>query len=688
MIEQDTFESTIQELLHTNDEFVQTLNEWSETHSFSNPVEALSHRAALISYYQHQTRVQNPTELLQQHETTIANPFNFLDFTSTNIDTEPSEISIHDAYQSLPTEQRLGTGEFYTPPWIASLLSEWVCNNSRLDTTSIIDPSVGTGRLLTSPQTQHVSHVTGVEIKPTPAILASIALQSHGFTKNSSSIRLQDFFDMSTENVFDGSIANPPYIRHENITNKTHVRSHLPETYTENGLTPINNRTDLYAYFLTKTTQLLRDGANIGWIIPSKWLIAEYGPSIKQFLLDHYDVHGIVQVSEELFSDALVDTVLVFATKNTGQSSNNSTSFISLNNRVNAQTLFSLLNTNVSTPQAYQHNNASQVVFPQSVLTSLTRTNWAQYVSSPPVALRIHNSDSTVPLEQFVNVDYGIKTGFNDFFILSQNTVNQYDIDARFIRPIIPTIRATNGYETGTSQTNSFILSIEPRVDTIQLPNNSQEAVDTLFSLGYTGVASYIENNEPETIPPSIQGERAWFIRDETLPSPIGFPLAFDTDHRVLLLDNTVLVSNRFASITPNYGVDVNLVHAVLNSWVMALEIETQARVTGGGAINFACRDIESLNIIDLQQINSQKKNALIRLSHLLCDNDTNKEQVRNDITNIVLEEIGVDVDCETIKHTTRALMRKRRGEQYTLPETNITVSIETPDTQSTLDGW
>lgn len=687
-----THEKQIKALSQTNPQFNTTLTNWTNKYNFTNPIDALTHRAALISYCQKITSVESPFKLINAQSNTIPNPFEYINFPLNESESQCTNTnsSVHHTYQSLPAEQRLGSGEFYTPEWVAHLLSKWVTNETTRSVNSIIDPSVGTGRLLTAFDPDKIQNVTGVEIKPTPAIIGSIALQSHGFTQHNSTIHLQDFFDMKPDTLFDGSVANPPYIRHENITNKSHVRSHLPEQYQESGHTPISNRADLYSYFLTKTTQHLHEGANIAWLIPSKWLIAEYGPSIKQFLLDHYDVRGIVTMNDVLFDDALVDTVLLFATKESNTEKKTSgTSFISFKERIAHDTLFELFDKTVTEPEAIQSQSTSQIVFPQESLHDMVDDNWSQYLSSPPVALALRNSKHTTSLDSFVSIDYGIKTGLNDFFFVSQTVVDEYGIEPCFLKPIIPSIRDTIGYESGQNESETYILSIEANVDGVQLPNNGAESVNMLHSLGYGGIVSYIEENRPEPIPPSTKGKRAWFVRESVMPSPIGFPLALDTDHRVLMLDDSVLVSNRFASVTPKYGYDKEVLHAVLNSWLVSLEIETQGRVTGGGAINFACSDIRKMNIVDINDISEKNKDKLRMLSRKLRQSGAETEQTRKKITTVLLESvIDVDITTDIIEQTVVALMNRRRKQEYTIPTVDVDFSITNRNTQSKIQNW
>ncbi len=79
------------------------------------------------------------------------------------------------------------------------------------------------------------------------------------------------------DTTFTVIVGNPPYIRHERLDKN--YKSALLERY------PIAVSTwDLYAYFILRAYELLEEGGVLGFIVSNKWLRAEYGEPLREFL--------------------------------------------------------------------------------------------------------------------------------------------------------------------------------------------------------------------------------------------------------------------------------------------------------------------------------------------------------------------------------------------------------------------
>ena len=104
---------------------------------------------------------------------------------------------------------------------------------------------------------------------------------------------------------FDIVLANPPYVRKENIPAdaKPFLREHYGAA--------ISGRSDLYCSFYARAVQLLRPGGMHVFICSSAWLDAEYGAKLQRYLLDATVVRAIIDSSvEKQFSTANVNTII------------------------------------------------------------------------------------------------------------------------------------------------------------------------------------------------------------------------------------------------------------------------------------------------------------------------------------------------------------------------------------------
>ncbi|MDQ7033612.1 MAG: TaqI-like C-terminal specificity domain-containing protein [Anaerolineae bacterium] len=87
------------------------------------------------------------------------------------------------------------------------------------------------------------------------------------------------FPDVFERGGFDVVIGNPPYVRQETLAIgfKEYAQSAY-ETYAGTA--------DLYVYFVEKGYKLLRENGRMGYILPNKWLRANYGKKLREFLHD------------------------------------------------------------------------------------------------------------------------------------------------------------------------------------------------------------------------------------------------------------------------------------------------------------------------------------------------------------------------------------------------------------------
>ncbi|HUU29021.1 MAG TPA: TaqI-like C-terminal specificity domain-containing protein [archaeon] len=86
----------------------------------------------------------------------------------------------------------------------------------------------------------------------------------------------KEFPEIMQSGGFDAVIGNPPYVRQESLGElKTYFREHY-QTY--HGIA------DLYVYFIEKGVSLLRSSGWFGIIVANKWMRANYGQPLRQWM--------------------------------------------------------------------------------------------------------------------------------------------------------------------------------------------------------------------------------------------------------------------------------------------------------------------------------------------------------------------------------------------------------------------
>lgn len=103
---------------------------------------------------------------------------------------------------------------------------------------------------------------------------------------------------------FDIVLGNPPYVNARTIkeTDKIYLREHYRQ---------LHGAYDLYVAFLLRGRQLLKDDGRYGWIVPNKFLIADYADKALDFLIKD-SLKAVVDVSTfEVFSDVGVYPIIL-----------------------------------------------------------------------------------------------------------------------------------------------------------------------------------------------------------------------------------------------------------------------------------------------------------------------------------------------------------------------------------------
>ncbi len=108
---------------------------------------------------------------------------------------------------------------------------------------------------------------------------------------------------------FDVIIGNPPYVRIQTLP-KDEVR------YFSNHYKSAMSNYDIYALFVERGFQLLREGGMLGFILPKKFFTASYGEGLRDMLSKCNAVYEIVDFGhKQVFEGATTYTCLLFLRK-------------------------------------------------------------------------------------------------------------------------------------------------------------------------------------------------------------------------------------------------------------------------------------------------------------------------------------------------------------------------------------
>jgi hypothetical protein len=205
------------------------------------------------------------------------------------------------------------------------------------------------------------------------------------------------FSEVFEDGGFDIIIGNPPYIQlQKNAGKLANALSRLGyETFARTG--------DIYAIFYEKGWQLLKDGGHLTFITSNKWMRAAYGEKLRRFLSNKANPKLLIDLAGvKVFKSATVDTNIL-----TFQKGEN-------NHKCYAVTFGG----------DYRNENFREYVNKKGFLTDLFKTG-APWIISNPVESKLKEKIENIgkPLKDWdVKINYGIKTGCNEAFIIDGRT--------------------------------------------------------------------------------------------------------------------------------------------------------------------------------------------------------------------------------------------------------------------------
>ena len=222
---------------------------------------------------------------------------------------------------------------------------------------------------------------------------------------------------------FDIVIGNPPYIQLQNNGGE------LARLYQDCHFKTFARTGDIYCLFYERGWQLLKNGGHLCFITSNKWMRAGYGEKTREFFADETNPIQLIDFAGvKIFESATVDTNILLFSK----SANQHKTICAVTSKENKDSV----------------KNLSDFVQQQNTVCEFNSSD--SWVILSPIEQNIKRKIEAVgtPLKDWdIQINYGIKTGFNDAFIISTDkrneilancqTEDERQRTAELIRPIL-----------------------------------------------------------------------------------------------------------------------------------------------------------------------------------------------------------------------------------------------------------
>ena len=208
-----------------------------------------------------------------------------------------------------PTSQKI-RGGYYTPRILADYLCRWAIR-SRSD--RMIEPSCGDGSFVSAaaPLLGEKGLITAVEIVPREIEKAKKAVNG---SRVPTEWKCGSFFDVVTPLLkgrkYDAAVGNPPFIRFQYFDRQERDRAfHLVNSF---GYRP-TGLANAWITFVQLSAELLRDGGRLAMVVPAELLQVKYAAELRYRLPMMFEDVYIVAFDELVFPGIQQEVVLLLA---------------------------------------------------------------------------------------------------------------------------------------------------------------------------------------------------------------------------------------------------------------------------------------------------------------------------------------------------------------------------------------
>lgn len=316
-------------------------------------------------------------------------------------------------FKELQTEQKL-RGGYYTPGDLAGFLVRWVAG---VNPKSILEPSCGDGVFF-----QNIAVDVGdptmiaFEIDGEEAQKACERATASGLTNVT--VKADDFLGWALQTIeegefrFDAVVGNPPFIRYQ----------YLPPTFQDLAAKifsaldcTFTKHTNAWVPFIMASFALLQPGGRLAMVVPAEIIHVMHARSLRAYLAANSRRITIVDPEELWFAGTLQGAVLLLAEKKRP-----------INDRAEGLGIYPV--------RGRQFINANpEAVFnaPAPVDGKTMEHKWTTALLEPQTRYVLNGLVGVKSIRRFdevAQVDVGIVTGANKFFLVADQTVQQFGL--------------------------------------------------------------------------------------------------------------------------------------------------------------------------------------------------------------------------------------------------------------------
>lgn len=486
-------------------------------------------------------------------------------------------------------------GGYYTPDKISEFIAEWAI---RTTTDSVLEPSCGDGSFLSAVTTRYRElGATDAQIRDNILGIELDNAEAKKSAQYGTTVVCKDFFTYYQEKIedqaqFDVIVGNPPFIRYQHFTEE--YRKIAFFLMNKHGFQP-NRLTNIWLPFLVLSCKALKPTGRVGMVIPAELFQVDYAAEARQFLSTFFDKLTLVTFKRLVFEDIQQEIILLLGERGCDK---HGIRVVELNDMADliAQGQTCLENTEL---KELDHS----------------RDKWVKYYLSNEELelLKRLNSDSRISnATDLFEVNVGLVSGENDFFIMNRATVDEFNLQQSVI-PIISRSEQLKGVQL-TNEDYSNLIELGKKVFFFAPGNKELDALtDEEKVYIQWGEEKGFNKNYKCRIRPK------WYHVPQTWCADAFLIRQAHLYQRMILNEKKALVTDTLHKVRFFDGIDGKQVAAAfLNIYTFALS-ETLGRSYGGGVLTFEPGEMRKIRIpmqmaeqLDLSKIDRWQRNGEI----------------------------------------------------------------------------
>lgn len=462
-------------------------------------------------------------------------------------------------------------GGYYTPADLATFLARWV---SKISPNRTLEPSCGDGIFFEAINNSKLSgEIVGFELDEAEAHKSQERAQTLGLSRIN--IRASDFLGWALEAMdnkterFDAVIGNPPFIRYQ----------YLPALFQDRAQAifdrlgcKFTKHTNAWVSFVLASFELLRPGGRLAMVVPSEIIHVMHAQSLRLYLGANARRLIVVDPEELWFDGTLQGAVLLLVEKKKATDYAEGLGLYPVRGR-----------------DFLQFDPEDVFNTPQSINGKTVEGKWTRALLAPTTRELLDELIATNLARRFdevADVDVGIVTGANKFFLVEDETVRRFGLQ-KWAYPMFGRSEHCPGIIYDDEQHQANASSGKP-TNFIWFKDTSVERT----KLG----KQYIEQGLKESLHTRYKCRirSPWYAVPSVYSTEIGMLKRSHDTPRLILNKVGAYTTDTAYRIRAKEGTAEQLVYSFLNG-LTALSAELEGRHYGGGVLELVPSEIEKL---------------------------------------------------------------------------------------------